>query len=224
VASDGGRLPIGIELMAWALERRLELLDAAITARPTLVSVSFGSPARCVGSLRDAGIVVVSQVQDLSSAIAAAEAWVDFVVAQDTEAGGHTGKVGTLPLLQLLPEVLDVPVVAAGGIASPRGLAAVSAAGAAGALGRHPSAGLPREGRPARGAGEGVGRNRDGHGLHSSLRRRSGPSLARGFCGAGPAHPLHRDRGHREPSWLATLLQPRNWQLPRTAATTTSCV
>lgn len=133
VASDGGRLPFGIGLMAWALEHRPELLDAAIGARPTLVSISFGSPAAYVGPLHDAGIVVAAQAQDLRGAVVAAEAGVDVVVAQGTEAGGHTGEVGTLPLLQRLLEDLEVPVVAAGGIATPRGLAAVLAAGAAGA-------------------------------------------------------------------------------------------
>jgi nitronate monooxygenase len=133
VASDDDRLPFGVGLMAWALDRRPELLDAAIEARPDLVSVSFGSPAAYVGPLHDAGIVVASQAQELPTAIAAVEAGVDLIVAQGTEAGGHTGEVGTLPLLQRLLEALDVPVLAAGGIATPRGLAAVLAAGAAGA-------------------------------------------------------------------------------------------
>jgi nitronate monooxygenase len=133
VASDQGRLPFGIGLMAWALDQRPELLEMAIAAQPALVSVSFGSTAAYVQPLRDAGIVVVAQVQDLPSATAAAEAGVDYVVAQGTEAGGHTGKVGTLPLLQLLLDGFDLPVLAAGGIATPRGVAAVLAAGAAGA-------------------------------------------------------------------------------------------
>jgi nitronate monooxygenase len=72
-------------------------------------------------------------VQDVAGARAAAEAEVDFVVAQGTDAGGHTGTVGTLPLLQLVLDAVDVPVIAAGGIATARGLAAVLAAGAAGA-------------------------------------------------------------------------------------------
>jgi nitronate monooxygenase len=58
---------------------------------------------------------------------------VDVLVAQGTEAGGHTGSVGTLPLLQIVLELTDIPVLAAGGIATGRGIAAVLAAGAAGA-------------------------------------------------------------------------------------------
>jgi nitronate monooxygenase len=119
--------------MAWALDRNPGLLDKAIDARPALVSVSFGSPAPYVDALHEAGIAVASQVQDVAGARAAAEAGVDFVVAQGTDAGGHTGTVGTLPLLQLVLDTVDVPVIAAGGIATARGLAAILAAGAAGA-------------------------------------------------------------------------------------------
>ena len=133
VASDSGRLPFGIGLMAWALEERLELLEGTLEARPTLVSVSFGSPGPYVAALHDARIMVASQVQDVAGAVAAAEAGVDILVAQGTDAGGHTGTVGTLPLLQLVLDAVDMPVVAAGGIATARGVAAVLAAGAAGA-------------------------------------------------------------------------------------------
>ena len=133
VASARGRHPFGIGLMAWALDDRPELLDETVAARPTLVSVSFGSPGPYVEVLHAAGILVASQVQDRAGAVAAAEAGVDIVVAQGTDAGGHTGTVGTLPLLQLVLDAVELPVVAAGGIATARGLAAVLAAGAAGA-------------------------------------------------------------------------------------------
>lgn len=129
-----GKRPFGIGLMTWAIEKRPELLDAAVATKPFAVSLSFGDPARYVPRLRDAGIRVLSQVQDRRSAVAAQDAGVDVVVAQGTEAGGHTGGVGTLPLLQIVLESVRLPVLAAGGIASGRGLAAVLAAGAQGAL------------------------------------------------------------------------------------------
>jgi nitronate monooxygenase len=125
--------PLGIGLMAWALEGRPELLDAALTANPFAVAVSFGDPTRYVARIHAAGARVFSQVQDRASALTAESAGVDIVVAQGTEAGGHTGAVGTLPLLQIVLEAVRVPVVAAGGIATGRGLAAVLAAGAQGA-------------------------------------------------------------------------------------------
>jgi nitronate monooxygenase len=122
----------GIGLMTWAVDGRPELLNAAIRADPFLVSISFGSPAPYVAQLHQHGILVATQVHSRVEALEAAEAGVDLVVAQGTEAGGHTGQVGTLPLLQIVLEAVQVPVVAAGGIANPRGVAAALAAGAQG--------------------------------------------------------------------------------------------
>lgn len=122
----------GIGLMAWVLEKRPELLDAAIQAQPFLISISFGSPAPYVERLHQHGIRVATQVHSRAEALEAARAGVDLVVAQGTEAGGHTSQVSTLPLLQIVLEAVETPVVAAGGIASPRGVAAALAAGAQG--------------------------------------------------------------------------------------------
>jgi len=127
-------VPYGIGLVAWVLERRPQLLDLAIAAKPKLISISFGDPAPYVKRVHDAGIVLASQVQSRAWAQTALDAGVDILVAQGTEAGGHTGSaVGTLPLLQIVLDMTDKPVIAAGGIATGRGLAAVLAAGAAGA-------------------------------------------------------------------------------------------
>jgi nitronate monooxygenase len=117
--------------MAWVLETRPELLDAAIAQRPFLLSISFGSFAAYEKRVHDAGIRLAAQVNTRRAAIAAVEQGADLVVAQGTEAGGHTGSVSTLPLLQIVLEAIDKPVAAAGGIASPAGLAAILAAGAA---------------------------------------------------------------------------------------------
>jgi nitronate monooxygenase len=133
IVRDGPPVPFGIGLVAWVIERRPALLEIAIAARPKLISISFGDPAPYVPRLREAGIQVASQVQSRHWAAIALDAEVDVLVAQGTEAGGHTGSVGTLPLLQIVLEMTERPVVAAGGIASGRGLAAVLAAGAAGA-------------------------------------------------------------------------------------------
>jgi len=123
----------GIGLMAWALERRPELLTAAIAAEPVLVSVSFGDPEPFVGPLHDAGIAVATAVNSLADLDRALEAGADVIVAQGTEAGGHTGQRATLPLLQEVLVTTDRPVLAAGGVATGAGLAAVLVAGAAGA-------------------------------------------------------------------------------------------
>jgi nitronate monooxygenase len=126
----------GIGLMVWALARRPELLEAAIAARPVVIALSFGDPAPYVPRVHAAGIQVASLVQNAARAREAVAAGVDVLVAQGTEAGGHTGAVGTLPLLQIaLPigEAAGLPVLAAGGIGTGRGIAGVLAMGAAGA-------------------------------------------------------------------------------------------
>ena len=129
--SDGGRFGIGMH--SWAIEKRPDLLDAAIEARPFLISISFGSPAPYVERLHQHGILLATQVNTRAEAIQAEQAGVDLIVAQGTEAGGHvTGQVSTLPLLQTVLDAVRIPVVAAGGIASPRGVAAALAAGAEG--------------------------------------------------------------------------------------------
>ena len=132
IARGDDSVPFGVGLMIWAIEARPELLEAVLQTRPFLISLSFGSPAPYVERLHQLGIRVATQVNTRADALEAAQAGVDLVVAQGTEAGGHTGQVSTLPLLQIVLETVQVPVVAAGGIATARGLAAVLAAGAAG--------------------------------------------------------------------------------------------
>jgi nitronate monooxygenase len=126
------QLPFGVGLMAWVLPDRSDLLEATIAAQPGLVSVSFGDAAPYVGPLHDAGIAVAAQVNTVADVHRAVEAGVDVLVAQGTEAGGHTGQRATLPLLQEVLTLTERPVIAAGGIATGRGMAAALAAGAAG--------------------------------------------------------------------------------------------
>jgi nitronate monooxygenase len=125
------QVPFGVGLMIWVLETRPDLFEATVAAQPSLVSVSFGDPAPYVGPLHDAGIAVCTQVNTTADAHRALDAGVDVLVAQGTEAGGHTGRRATLPLLQEVLTLTDRPVVAAGGIATGRGMAAALVAGAA---------------------------------------------------------------------------------------------
>src|SRR5215212_5172573 len=107
--------PFGIGLLIWALESRPALLDAALGAQPSAVSVHAGDPTPYVARIKEAGAKVFCQVNNGNSAIRAAEAGADFLVAQGTDAGGHTGSVGTIPLLQKLLQVRDMsrlPVLA----------------------------------------------------------------------------------------------------------------
>jgi nitronate monooxygenase len=126
--------PFGIGLLAWVLAEHPDQLEAALESTAAVVSVSFGPFEQPVRRLQEAGKVVTTQVGNLAEARRAQDAGVDFVVARGAEAGGHgRNGLGTLPLLDLVLDAVDVPVVAAGGIGTARGLAAVLAAGAAGA-------------------------------------------------------------------------------------------
>jgi nitronate monooxygenase len=110
------------------------LFDATLEERPAVVTLSFADPQPWVGRAKDAGAAVMCQVQNFQDAELAVAAGTDVLVAQGTEAGGHTGTMGLLPLLAgLVARYPDVPVLAAGGIADGRTLAAVLTAGADGA-------------------------------------------------------------------------------------------
>jgi NAD(P)H-dependent flavin oxidoreductase YrpB (nitropropane dioxygenase family) len=112
----------------------MEVVEAA-ASRARVVDFFYGAPdSGVVGRVHEGGALAAWQVGSLEEGFAAVDAGCDFVIAQGTEAGGHVR--GELPLLVLLDEVLDrveVPVIAAGGIGTARGMAAVLAAGAAGA-------------------------------------------------------------------------------------------
>lgn len=133
VASEPGRA-FGVGLMGWSLPGNMDQLQATIEARPALVSVSFGPYEAHVGPLQEADIAVTTQVATADEARAAEQAGVDFIVSRGGEGGGHgRDEVGTLVLLQAVLDAVELPVLAAGGIARAGGLAAVLAAGACGA-------------------------------------------------------------------------------------------
>jgi nitronate monooxygenase len=111
-----------------------EHLDAVLDAGAEFVSLSFGDPTPYVDRVHDAGATVLATVGTAEEAREAAAAGVDVVVAQGWEAGGHLqSEVATMPLVPRVVDAIDVPVVAAGGIADGRGVAAALALGADGA-------------------------------------------------------------------------------------------
>jgi nitronate monooxygenase len=132
IAADSGK-PYGVGLMAWSVKDHPEHLEAVLELRPALVSLSFGDYAPYVGMLQEEGIIVAMQAGTVADAREAIDVGVDAIVARGAEAGGHgRNAVATLPLLQAILDLTEIPVLAAGGISGPRGLAAVLAAGAAG--------------------------------------------------------------------------------------------
>ena len=125
--------PFGVGFITHLFEVFPTLLDVALEERVPVVVFSFADPAPFVAKAKAAGATVICQVQTTQHARAAVAAGADILVAQGNEAGGHTGEMGLLPLLVNMVDTFpDVPVVAAGGIATGRALAAVLAAGADG--------------------------------------------------------------------------------------------
>jgi len=124
----------GIGLVDWVMRDEAGLLEDALAARPALLSVSFGTDWSWVTQAHDAGIPTVTQVYDSVGARKAVDAGVDILVARGSEGGGHGEvRLGLLPLLDAVLDAVTVPVLAGGGVASARSLAAVLAAGASGA-------------------------------------------------------------------------------------------
>mgnify|MGYP005818862885 CR=1 FL=1 len=128
--------PFGVGFITWSLAKQPELLDIALAARPRAIMLSFGDPRPFAPAIKATGALLICQVQDETMAAQALDAGADILVAQGTEAGGHGASRTTL---DIVPAIVDlaagrVPVVAAGGLADGRGLAAMLMLGASGVL------------------------------------------------------------------------------------------
>ncbi|MFI6326016.1 NAD(P)H-dependent flavin oxidoreductase [Nonomuraea sp. NPDC050556] len=125
--------PWGIGFLTWSATP--DLVAWALEYGPAAVMLAFGDPGPLAGLVHEAGAKLIIQVTSLDEARRAMDVGADVIVAQGSEAGGHGGRRGTLPFV---PAVVDLvtptPVLAAGGIADGRGVAAALVLGAAGAL------------------------------------------------------------------------------------------
>lgn len=126
--------PFGVDLLTAAPQDLQAKVQDIIDGGASVFVAGLGIPAEVVAQCHEQDVIVINMCGKVSHAVRAVEAGCDVVVAQGTEAGGHTGQVATMALV---PQVVDavgaqVPVVAAGGLFDGRGLAAALSLGADG--------------------------------------------------------------------------------------------
>jgi len=134
-----GNQRVGCGFITWAMAQRPAALDETLQHAPAAVMLSFGDAAPFIPRIKKAGAFVICQVQTVRQARQVLDESADVIVAQASEAGGHGSVRSTFPLVPAVADLVaqsgqDVLVVAAGGIADGRGLAASLMLGAHGVL------------------------------------------------------------------------------------------
>jgi len=124
--------PFGVDLLAASPESLTASVDVIIGEGASSFIAGLGVPMPIMEKLKKAGLKVMVVCGAVKHAIKAEQAGCDAVICQGGEGGGHTGLVGTMPLVAQAVEAVKIPVVAAGGLYDGRGLAAALALGATG--------------------------------------------------------------------------------------------
>lgn len=132
VEAEGSR--VGVGFITFALDERPDTLRLAMEAKPPAIQLSFGDPRPYADDIHAGGALLLCQVQTSDEVDRAVAAGADVIIAQGQDAGGHgrpgRGTMGLVPAV--VDHVAPMPVVAAGGIADGRGLAAALMLGATG--------------------------------------------------------------------------------------------
>ena len=128
--------PWGVGLVMFTVAKNMALLDLALEYGPHVVALSFGDARPFVTPIKDAGALVVVQVHDVDQALAALDAGADALIVQGAEAGGHSLRRASLPLIPAVRDAVGdkTVLIAAGGIADGRGMAAALLLGADGVM------------------------------------------------------------------------------------------
>lgn len=128
--------PWGVGLVMFTVAKNMALLDLALDFQPSVVALSFGDARPFVAPIKDAGALVVVQVHDVDQALAALDAGADALIVQGAEAGGHSLHRASLPLIPAVRDAVgrEAVLIAAGGIADGRGMAAALLLGADGVM------------------------------------------------------------------------------------------
>lgn len=123
--------PFGVNVMLMSpfADKVMEMI---IEEKPAVVITGAGNPGKYIGPLKEAGIKVMPVVASVALAKRLEKSGVDAIIAEGTEAGGHIGELTTMVLVPQVADAVDIPVVAAGGIADARGTVAAFCLGADG--------------------------------------------------------------------------------------------
>jgi nitronate monooxygenase len=137
--SAAGNAKVGCGFITWSLAQQPGLFDQVLARQPAAVMLSFGPVAAFAAQIRQSGVPVICQVQSMAHAREAVRAGAALIVAQGGEAGGHSGSRSTFTLVSEVADYLaktapDTLLVAAGGVADGRSLAAALMLGADGVL------------------------------------------------------------------------------------------
>ena len=124
--------PFGVDLLAALPETLTAAIDVIIEEGATAFIAGLGVPFPIIEKLKSADIVTMNMCGAVRHAQKGEQAGCDVVIAQGTEAGGHTGPIGGMALIPQIVEAVNIPVIAAGAITDGRGLAAALAFGAQG--------------------------------------------------------------------------------------------